>query len=174
MTDPDIHHFKTYAEGEPIPPVDPEDIKRFWKVKPPWGPGNDVDSACNPGADTRAVSQRRSIIQTLTIYKLLTPWQHGEDLDDTVFRIEATCPLREHKQKGYMIQGDELFGFDPNGFVQRLIDETAVSHVWEPVATKISKSGHALVIVAPQTRSARGNTKPDKYCGSYGSGLRRA
>jgi hypothetical protein len=92
MADTDIPKFKTYAEGEAIPPVDPEDIKRFWHVKPPWRPGNDVESACSPGADTTAVFWRWSMIDTLTIYKLLAPWQHGEELDDAVFRIAAVFP----------------------------------------------------------------------------------
>jgi len=33
MADTDIPKFKTYAEGEPIPPVDPEDIKRMWEYE---------------------------------------------------------------------------------------------------------------------------------------------
>lgn len=32
MADTDIPEFKTYAEGEPIPPVDPKDIKRMWGI----------------------------------------------------------------------------------------------------------------------------------------------
>ena len=31
MADTDIPKFKNYAEGEPIPPVDPEDINRKTK-----------------------------------------------------------------------------------------------------------------------------------------------
>jgi hypothetical protein len=42
-----------------------------------------------------------------------------------------------------MIAGDERFGFDPNAFVQRLIEETGISHVWEPVSTKVS--GHKRI-----------------------------
>jgi hypothetical protein len=145
MTDPFIPQPKTYAEGEPISPVDPEDIKSFWKLKPPWGPGNDVQSACSPGADTAAVYRRWCMIQTLITYKLLTPWQHGEELDDAVFRSAATFPLREHMQKNYMIPGDEMFGFDPNAFVERLIEETGISHVWDPAATRISEGGRAIV-----------------------------
>jgi hypothetical protein len=141
MADTDIPKFKNYAEGEAIPPVDPKDIKRFWKLKPPWGPGNDVQSACSPGADTAVVYRRWDMIQTLTIYNLLTPWHHGEDLDDAVFQIAATFPLRELKHKPYMITGDERFGFDPNAFVQRLVEGTGIAHVWEPVATKIAEGG---------------------------------
>ena len=137
MADTDIPKFETYAEGEPIPPVDPEDIKRFWHVKPPWCSGNDVQSACSPGADVAAVFRRWGMIGTLTIHKLLTPWQHGEELDDAVFRIAATLPLHEVTDHSYMIPGDEHFGFDPNAFVQRLVEETGIAHEWEPVATKV-------------------------------------
>jgi hypothetical protein len=35
-----------------------------------------------------------------------------------------------------MIPGDDTFAFDPNAFVQQLPDQTGISHVWEPVATK--------------------------------------
>ena len=144
MSDAPTRNFKTYAEGEPIPPVNPEDLKHFWHVKPPWRPGNDVQSACSPGADVAAVYRRWVMIQTLTTYNLLTPWQHGEDLDDAVFRIAGTFPLREYEHKRYMIPGDELFGFDPNAFVQKLIEEIGISHVWEPVQTKIPEGGRGL------------------------------
>jgi len=79
----------------------------MWNVKPPWGPGNDPQAACGPGADVAAVSQRCGLIRTLTIYKLLTPWQHGEELGDAVFRIAATFPLRLLRHKNYMITGEE-------------------------------------------------------------------
>lgn len=153
-----LPNFKTYAEGEPIPPVDPEDVKRFWHVKPPWRPGNDVQSASSPGADVAAVFRRWAMIDTLTTYNLLTPWKHGEDLDDAVFRIAATFPLREHMHRRYMIPGDEDFGFDPNAFVERLIEETGISHVWEPVATKVPEGGrtfsYSLVGGAERDQSA--------------------
>jgi hypothetical protein len=44
-----------------------------------------------------------------------------------------------------MIPGDEHFGFDPNAFVQRLMEETGISHVWEPVQTKIPEGGRCFV-----------------------------
>jgi len=28
--------FHVHQEGEPIPPVDPEDLRRRWNIKPPW------------------------------------------------------------------------------------------------------------------------------------------
>jgi hypothetical protein len=75
---------------------------------------------------------------------LLAPWQHGEELHEAVFRIAATFPFRYLKSKRYMIAGDERFGFDPNAFVQQLIEETGISHVWEPVATKVSAGGRTF------------------------------
>ena len=65
-----IPNSKTDGEGDAILSVDPEDIKRFWKVKPPWAPGNDINSACSPGADTAAVYQRWTMITTLTTHPL--------------------------------------------------------------------------------------------------------
>ncbi len=70
--------------------------------------------------------------------------QHGEELDEAVFQIAATIPLRYLKHKPYMIGGDEHFGFDPNAFVQRLIEETGISHVWKPVGHKISEGGRCI------------------------------
>jgi hypothetical protein len=43
MAETDIPKFRLYAEGEVISPVDPEDLQRFWKLKPPWSSGNDVE-----------------------------------------------------------------------------------------------------------------------------------
>ena len=172
----DSPKLKTYAEGEAIPSVDSEDIKRFWHVKPPWRSGNDVQSACSPAADTAAVFRRWTMIRM--IYELLTPWQHGDELDDAVFQVAATFPLRELKHRPYMIPGDEHFGFDPNAFVQRLIEETGISHVWEPVATKVAEAGGHFPIHwwegrGNGTQMLRPSTGRGKYCGRCGSGLRR-
>jgi hypothetical protein len=152
MADIDIPKFKTYAEGEPIPPVDPEDIKRMHEYQRTqsrvgangceWLQG--LKAALSPEAEFSDVSSRHGMIETLTIYKLLTPWQHGEDLHEAVFRIAATIPFRCLEIKSYMIAGDERFGFDPNAFVQQLVDETGISHVWEPVPTKIAEGGRTF------------------------------
>ena len=40
MADTDIPKFKTYADGDPIPPVDPEDLKRRWNIKIPFASGS--------------------------------------------------------------------------------------------------------------------------------------
>jgi hypothetical protein len=79
------------------------------------------------------------MIETMIAYKLLDPWQHGD-------RIAATFPLRHFIPKNYMIPRDEFFGFDPNAFVQQLVGETGISHVWEPVRTKLEEDGICFTV----------------------------
>ena len=136
MADADIPNFRTYAEGESIPPVDPEDIKALWKIRARWGTDPEL-AALSPGADFSAVSHRRGIVWTLINLELLAPWRHGEELDDAVFRVAATFPTREFMGQDYMIEGDERFGFDPNAFVRRLVEESGIAHVWKTVETKV-------------------------------------
>jgi hypothetical protein len=141
-----IHNFKTYAEGEPIPPVDPEKLKRRWKITIPWT-REALEAAWQLEADISAVSSRDGMIRMLVRYnqgQLLAPWRHGEELHEAVFRIAATFPLRHLGPQHYMISGDERYGFDPNAFVQRLIEETGISHVWKPVQTKIPEGGRCF------------------------------
>ena len=88
------------------------------------------------------------MIDALIVYKLLTPWQLGRELDDAVFHTAATFPLRELKHKSCMMPGDEYFGFDPNAFIQQLVDETGISHVWEPVATRVPEGGRLYIRLA--------------------------
>jgi hypothetical protein len=85
------------------------------------------------------------MLRTLTDFKLLTPWMHDEHLDEAVFRLAATFPLHESQHKAYMIPGDEYYPFDPNSFVQRLVEETGIAHVWEPVPTKVPDGGRTFV-----------------------------
>jgi hypothetical protein len=151
--DTPLPKFKNYAEGEPIPTVDPEDIKRMHEYERThtkvnaigWQWLQGLKAALSPEAEFSDVSSRHGMIQTLIIYKLLGPWQHGEELHEAVFRIAATFPLHEVKHKPYMVTGDEHFGFDPNAFVQRLIEETGISHVWEPVQIKVPEGGRCIV-----------------------------
>jgi hypothetical protein len=105
MADPSIPNFKTYAEGESISPIDPEDIKRMWDYERThskvgidgWKWLQDLKAALSPEAQFSDVSSRHGMIRTLTHYnrgQLLAPWKHGEELNDAVFGIAATFPLR--------------------------------------------------------------------------------
>ncbi len=130
--------FENYAEGMAVPSVDPEAIRRRRNLNQSH-PSEDVRTACV--ADSRAVIVRDGMIQMLIHLKLLTPWQHGEELDDGVYRVASTFPMRVFSQRVSKVAGDDIFPFDPNAFVQRLVDETGISHTWEPIPTKISEGG---------------------------------
>ena len=97
---------------------------------PGWKHLQDMQAACSPGGDITAITQGCHIINTLATLKLIGPWQHGEDLHDAAFRLAATFPIHALTYRSYKIPGDELYPFDPNALVQRLIEETGISHTW--------------------------------------------
>jgi hypothetical protein len=131
--------------GDPIPPVEPEDIKRlriFCKQATlARANGNvwreDLQASFSPDTDIMALSSRNAMIETLVACKVLAPWQHGEDFDDAVFRVAANFPIREFWPRAYMIEGDEHFGFDPNAFVQQLVSETGIAGTGKTIPTRV-------------------------------------
>jgi len=128
------------AEGEPIPPVDPDELRSSWKVRPTLTCGISREAQVKYWA----VSRRDGMIRMLAGWnhgQLLAPWKHGEELDEAVFGIAATFPMRSVPHRVYHIAGDEHFGFDPNAFIQQLIEETGISHTWEPIPTKVREGG---------------------------------
>jgi len=163
MADTDIPKFKTYAEGEPIPPVDPEDLRRRWHIKIPWT-SEALQAAWSHEADSSAVSSRYGMLRMLIDLnhgQLLAPWHDGKELNDAVFRIAAAFPMHMLRQHNYMIEGDEYFGFDPNAFVKQLIEETGIAHVWEPVATKVHEGGRGYTTVSA-TFNGQGPSDPER------------
>jgi hypothetical protein len=61
-------------------------------------------------------------------------------LDDAVFRIAATFPTFPAELLSdcrYKMPGDYLYRFDLNAFVQRLIEETGITHTWKPVRIRL-------------------------------------
>jgi hypothetical protein len=103
-------------EGEPIPSVDPEDLKGRWNIKPPWT-AETLQAATSHEVNSAAVSRRDGMIRILANFndgQLLAPWRHGEELDDAVFRVAATFPMRAVRRGVYKIAGDDIFGVDPN------------------------------------------------------------
>jgi hypothetical protein len=82
-----------------------------------------------------------------------------------VFRLAASFPLHERQHVPYKITGDELYPFDPNAFLQSLVEETGVAHTWEPVPTKITDGGRSYAMsfmpsAAPDSdREARHKTR---------------
>jgi len=138
-------------KGQSIPPVDPEDLKRTWEYDQThsrvnsngWQWLQDRRAVCSSGANVDTVWYRGDMIETLARHnhgKLLAPWKHGDELDDAVFRIAAifpTFPAQLLTECRYKMPGDYLYRFDLNAFIQRLIDETGISHTWEPVRIRL-------------------------------------
>lgn len=141
MPDAEIPQFRVSNEGEPIPPVDPEDLKRRWSTRRERLTCEAARAAQSQEADRVAVAHRFRMISMLAEGfnhgQLLAPWKHGEELDEAVFRLAATFPMQPLRQHVYKVPGDSMWGFDPNAFVEKLIEETGISHTWEPALARI-------------------------------------
>lgn len=133
-------------EGESIPSVDPDDLRRRWNIKAP-GTCEASQAERSDGVNHWAVSRRDGMIRMLGHFnqgQLLAPWRRGEELDDAVFQIAATFPIRVWQHRVYKIAGDELYGFDPNAFVEKLIAETGISHTWVPIPTRVPEGTYVF------------------------------
>lgn len=136
----------------------PEDVKRVWKIKP-----GDKEAliAASQEANNAAILKRCWMIRVLNHSnkgQLLAPWKHGEELDDAVFRLAATFPIRPLRQHTYTVPGDSLWGFDPNAFVEKLIEETGISHTWEPVLARNPEGSSSCTYT--KTRASVGPRDP--------------
>jgi len=121
-------------QGEPVPEVDPEDVKTVWQI------GRDVEvnhpgkqvavavgvsimkQACKPGADIEAVSYRASfawLISRVAPEHLARFTREGQP-DDTVFRAAAKVPA-VWMGVGIVWQGPP---FDLNEFLRLCGEET--------------------------------------------------
>jgi hypothetical protein len=117
--------------GEPVPVVDPEDVKTVWQI------GRDAQAnhggknvavgvdlmkdECKPGADIEAVSYRASLVWLITQIapEHLARFTREGQPDDAVFRAVAKVPA-EWMGVGIVRQGPP---FDVNEFL-RLCGET--------------------------------------------------
>ena len=91
--------------GEPVPEVDPEDLKAIWQLSrdvQARHPGQNVATSlelgkaiCKPGANVQAVSYRSTMIWVLSQFAqgLLAPWVKDDQFSDAVFRTMATIPM---------------------------------------------------------------------------------
>lgn len=77
------------------------------------------------------------------------------------------CFQSKCSHKSYRIPGDERFGFDPNAFVQRLIEETGIQHVWEPVATKIAEGQRMYITISFSIEGQGQVSRPGDRSGSF-------
>lgn len=121
--------FQEIAKGGPIPPVGAEDLKRMWELYRDTRSAGAIsfeilEAVCSPGANVSAVWGRFSMLTMLRLTgQLLAPWQHGEDLDDLVFRVAATFPM-ELMKRGVIYSG---WPFDVDRFLERLRQQDGAS-----------------------------------------------
>ena len=112
--------IKAAEQGEVIPPVAEQDLKCLHELcveRAKRYCGKDgvvsVESmarACSPHANLPAVWLRHTQLRTLYRQGALAEWQHGTTLDNAVFRLAASIPM-----KGTHLQAEE--------FVRRLREE---------------------------------------------------
>jgi hypothetical protein len=116
--------LSSFRDG--IPAVDPADLKKLWKRR------QEIRKA-HPGvrgfgraaweclhADMPkdpAINYRVKMLQVLTLIPgdLLAEWQHGDELDDCVFRVAARIPMT------WIGEGiHDGFPFDMDAFFEQL------------------------------------------------------
>jgi len=112
--------------GEPVPEVDPEDIKSIWREQQELQarfPGEQVatgmgwgEQLCTPGANIQAVGYRTTLIWMMTQFapEQIAPFLQNDQPTDGVFRAAAKVPL-EWMGVGIVRQGPP---FDMNEFVR--------------------------------------------------------
>lgn len=130
MSEPEANPDLPGKSG-PIPPVDAEDLKRTWQLYRDVGKHAEavgfrvLVEVCSPGTNIFAVWGRLSMLWSMQLVRgeLMAPWQHGEELDDVVFRVAAKFPM-EGMKRGVIYS--EL-PFDVDGFLQRLRQESGGS-----------------------------------------------
>jgi hypothetical protein len=114
------------ASGEPVPVVDPEDVKAVWQIFDELRrthPGTAVGVAglvgvLRPGANVPAVTFRAGMIGLVlhTAPAELAPWTKEDRVDDAVFHAIAQVPM-EWLGVGVERQG---WPFDVEDFMRRV------------------------------------------------------
>ena len=119
-----LNSFRDFIEkaeaGATVPPVSKDDLRSLHEVCVQMTKrysGKDgvitlevMARTCDPGANLAAVWLRHSRLRMLIRKGLLADWQHGTELNDVVYRVAATIPMRG-------------VDFDAQVFIQRLRDE---------------------------------------------------
>ena len=96
--------LKAAEEGAPIPVVDEHDLKALHELcveraKRYCGKDGVISiemtaRACSPTANLAAVWLRHTQLRSLYRQGLLSEWQHGTALDDAVFRVACSIPMK--------------------------------------------------------------------------------
>jgi hypothetical protein len=110
--------------GEPVPEVDPEDLKAVWQQARDLQarhPGQRVaigfdamKAVCKPGANAQAVFYRLSMIWLLNEFaqEQLAAWFKDEQVSDAVFQTMATIPMEwigHTERKGLPFDVEDFF-----------------------------------------------------------------
>jgi hypothetical protein len=114
--------IKAVEEGEPIPPVTEDDLRRLHEVSADMARrrvGKDgmvsidlMASVCSPGANLPAVWLRYTQLRLLIRQGVFAEWQHNADWDDGIYRVAAIIPMNG-------------FQLNQEAFVQHLHYKTA-------------------------------------------------
>lgn len=96
--------IKAAEQGAQIPPVDEHDLKSLHELcieraKRYCGKDGVISlemtaRVCSPDANLPAVWLRHTQLRSLYREGLLADWQHGTHLDDAVFQVAATIPMK--------------------------------------------------------------------------------
>lgn len=103
-----LHSFRAFLakaeEGGTIPAVEAHDLKNLHELcieraKRYCGKDGVISleataRACSPEANVPAVWMRHTQLRQLYRKGLLAEWQHGTELDDSVFGVAAVIPMR--------------------------------------------------------------------------------
>jgi hypothetical protein len=124
-----LHDFFGARGGE-VTAVNPDDLRKVWtmmrevQARALSGHAGSISSGmyenvCSPGANVVAVWYRASMLGLLQLMsgKPLTPWSHDGGLDDAVFQVAATFPM---KKLPVRIGKNEL-PFDLEEFVKQVV-----------------------------------------------------
>ncbi len=92
-------------EDGPVAAVDSADLRAAWKLlgdvsrrnaDQPVAIGSGMfERACSPGASVRTVYYRAAMLQLCERRGLLSPWLHNGQLEEAVFRVAATFPMKK-------------------------------------------------------------------------------
>ena len=111
MSDPQsvlLMSFRSFLaeaeKGAVVPAVDEQDLKALHELcveraKRYCGKDGVISieqtaRACSPGANLPAVWLRHTQLRALYRHGQLANWQHGTTLDDAVFRLASSIPMR--------------------------------------------------------------------------------
>jgi len=111
------------TEGNSVATVSPDDLRKVWVIVLAGGQHSSIDirsfqHICSPGADVMAVSFRASVLAMMTqmMPDMLAQWTHDGELDDAVFQVAATFPMKKMRT-GVVREGPP---FDVEEFMRQI------------------------------------------------------